>query len=213
VLEILEEEEEINMGEAIRVMQAGCSNWIIEMEEILDNSRWSVVGKKPPSIYRVPDQIKRGNTEAYRPKLVSMGPLHYGEDDLVPMERHKKEAVLQRVKRFGKPLVEYVAAIQEIADELLDQYHNLDGKWRTQGREEFVQMMVLDGCFLLESIERYFDYPASNPVFSYHGCLTMYTAIRSDIILMENQLPLLVLHSILAIERDTAPVSIFKYMQ
>jgi hypothetical protein len=99
--------------------------------------------------------------------------------------------------------VEYVAAIQEVSDELLDEYHNLDRKWRTQGREEFVQMMVLDGCFLLESIVHYFDYPASSPVFSYHGWLTMYKAIRSNIIVMENQLPLLVLHSILAVERDT----------
>jgi hypothetical protein len=99
------EEEEINMGEAIRVMQASCSSWIVEMEEILDNSRWSMVGKKPLSIYRVPNRIKRGNTEAYRPKLLSMCPLHYGEDDLMPMERHKKEAVSQRVKCFGKPPV------------------------------------------------------------------------------------------------------------
>jgi hypothetical protein len=218
VQEIVEEEdeEEINLGEAIRVMEAGCASWIVEMEETLDNSRWSVVtgrGKKPPSIYCVPDRIKRGNAEAYRPKLVSMGPLHYGEADLMPMEHHKKEAVLQRIKRFGKPLVEYLASIQEVVDELLGEYNNLDEKWRTEGRDEFVQMMVMDGCFLLESIERHFDYPTGNPVFSYHGCLTLYTAIQSDIVLMENQLPLLVLYTLLAVERDTAPVSIFKYMQ
>jgi hypothetical protein len=212
----VEEEDEINLGEAIRVMEAGCVSWIVEMEETLDNSHWSVLkglGKKQPSIYCVPDRIKRGNTEAYRPKLVSMGPLHYGEVDLMPMEHHKKEAVLQRVKRFGKPLVEYLASIQEVVDELLDEYDNLDEKWRTEGRDEFVQMMVMDGCFLLESIERHFDYPIGNPVFSYHGCLTLYTAIQSDIVVMENQLPLLVLYTLLAVERHTAPVSIFKYMQ
>ncbi|XP_066342015.1 UPF0481 protein At3g47200-like [Miscanthus floridulus] len=177
------------------------------MEETLDNSHWSVVtgrGKKPPSIYCVPDRIKRGNSEAYRPKLVSMGPLHYGEADLMPMEHHKKEAVLQRIKRYGKPLVEYLASIQEVVDELLGEYDNLDEKWRTEGRDEFVQMMVMDGCFLLESLERYFDYPTDNPVFSYHGCLTLYTAIQSDIVLMENQLPLLVLYTLLAVERHTA---------
>ncbi|XP_021317775.1 UPF0481 protein At3g47200 [Sorghum bicolor] len=180
------------------------------MEETLNNSRWSVVTgrgrKKQPSIYCVPDRIKRGNTEAYRPKLVSMGPLHYGEADLMPMEHHKKEAVLQRIKRFGKPLVEYVASIQEVVDELLGEYDNLDEKWRTERRDEFVQMMVMDGCFLLESIERYFDYPPGNPVFSYHGCLTLYTAIQSDIVVMENQLPLLVLYTLLAVELDTAPM-------
>ncbi|XP_066341914.1 UPF0481 protein At3g47200-like [Miscanthus floridulus] len=202
-----EEEEEINLGEAIRVMEAGCASWIVEMEETLVNSHWSVVtgrGKKPPSIYRVPDRIKRGNTEAYRPKLVSMGPLHYGEADLMPMEHHKKEAVLQRIKRYGKPLVEYVASIQKVVDELLGEYDNLDEKWRTEGRDEFVQMMVMDGCFLLESLQRYFDYPTGNPVFSYHGCLTLYTAIQSDIVVMENQLPLLVLYTLLAVERHTA---------
>ncbi|XP_066341920.1 uncharacterized protein [Miscanthus floridulus] len=207
-----EEEEEINLGEAIRVMEAGCASWIVEMEETLDNSHWSVVtgrGKKPPSIYRVPDRIKRGNTEAYRPKLVSMGPLHYGVADLMPMEHHKKEAVLQRIKRYGKPLVEYLASIQEVVDELLGEYDNLDEKWRTtEGRDEFVQMMVMDGCFLLESLQRYFDYPTGNPVFSYHGCLTLYTAIQSDIVVMENQLPLLVLYTLLAVERHTALFSV-----
>ncbi|XP_066341915.1 UPF0481 protein At3g47200-like [Miscanthus floridulus] len=222
-----EEEEEINLGEAIRPLVGGYGR-----------------GKKPPSIYRVPDRIKRGNTEAYRPKLVSMGPLHYGEADLMPMEHHKKEAVLQRIKRYGKP-VQYVASIQEVVEELVGEYDNLDEKWRTEGqpvqeavsyrglftagwfgvrekhcswleiydrlqaseqagRDEFVQMMVMDGCFLLESLERYFDYPTGNPVFSYHGCLTLYTAIQSDIVVMENQLPLLVLYTLLAVERHTA---------
>jgi hypothetical protein len=142
-----------------------------------------------------------------------MGPLHYGEAELMPMERHKKEAVLQRVKRFGKPIVEYIASIQEVVDELLSEYDNLDEKWRTEGRDKFVQMMVMDGCFLLESIGRHLDYPTGNPVFSYHGNLTLYTAIQSDIVIMENQLPLLVLHRLLAVEMDTAPVRIFKYMQ
>ena len=92
-------------------------------------------------------------------------------------------------------------------------YDNLDEKWLTEGRDEFVQMTVMDGCFLLESLERYFDYPRGNPVFSYHGCLTLYTAIQSDIVVMENQLPLLVLYTLLAVERHTALVSIFKHMQ
>ena len=44
------EEEEINLGRTIRGMEVGCANWIIEMEETLDNNYWSVVtarGVKP----------------------------------------------------------------------------------------------------------------------------------------------------------------------
>jgi hypothetical protein len=60
-------------------------------------------------------------------------------------------AVAQIVKRSGKPLGEFLAAIQEVADELMDAYHGLDDKqWRGAGKAHFVQVVVVVGCFLLE---------------------------------------------------------------
>ncbi|PVH34344.1 hypothetical protein PAHAL_8G199900 [Panicum hallii] len=238
-----------------------CSRWVEEMEELLpgtdllvEKARWS-----KPSIYRVPEWIKgmmTNNTSAYRPRLVSLGPFHHGEPDLLPMEEHKRRAVLHLVKRSGKPLRDFVAAVEMVADELLDAYQGLDEKWRESSRDRFVQMMVMDGCFLLELMEatkplgssvkedevintintnphcfsieifrtrqspraaavslssapvkddQWEDYAPNDPVFSAHANHILWPGIRSDVIALENQLPLLVLQRLLAVERGTTP--------
>ncbi|RLM68992.1 UPF0481 protein [Panicum miliaceum] len=217
-----------------------CSRWVEEMEELLpgtdllaEKARWS-----KPSIYRVPEWIKgmmTDNSPAYWPWLVSLGPFHHGEPDLLPMEEHKRRAVLHLVKRSGKPLLDFVAAVEKVADELLDAYQGLDEKWRESSRDRFVQMMVMDGCFLLELMkatkppgssvkedespraaavclssaplkdDQWGDYAPNDPVFSAHSNHILWPAIRSDVIVMENQLPLLVLQRLLAVERGTSP--------
>ncbi|KAI9195743.1 hypothetical protein LWI28_017671 [Acer negundo] len=40
-------------------------------------------------IYRVPPGIRKGNEKLYTPKLVSIGPLHHGSNELQAMEEHK----------------------------------------------------------------------------------------------------------------------------
>jgi hypothetical protein len=49
-------------------------------------------------IYRVPKKLRKVNEEAYTPKLVSIGPFHYGREELRDMEMHK----LRYLKDFGK---------------------------------------------------------------------------------------------------------------
>ncbi|RLM69736.1 hypothetical protein C2845_PM17G10790 [Panicum miliaceum] len=103
------------------------------MEKLLEDTRPSVemARWKQRSIYRAPEWIKKmTNRDAYQPQLVSPGPLHQGEPHLLPMEEHKRRAVLHMVKRAGKPLAEFVAAIEEVADELEAAYHDLDDIWR-----------------------------------------------------------------------------------
>ena len=79
------------------------------------------------------------------------GPLHHGEPHLLPMEEHKRRAVLHMVNRARKPIQEFIEAINEVADDLEAAYDNdLDDKWRGANKDRFVEMMVTDGCFLLE---------------------------------------------------------------
>ncbi|KAF8694343.1 hypothetical protein HU200_038308 [Digitaria exilis] len=49
------------------------------------------------------------------------------------MEEHKRRAVLRLVKRARRPLGEFVAAVEAAADELLDAYDNLEGRWPRGG--------------------------------------------------------------------------------
>ncbi|KAL5204281.1 hypothetical protein ABZP36_009152 [Zizania latifolia] len=77
----------------------------------------------------------------YFPQKVSLGPFHHGDDVLLPMETHKRRAVVQLVKRSGKLLQEFIAAVEEISDQLYDAYENLDETWH-QDQEQFVELMA-----------------------------------------------------------------------
>lgn len=104
------------------------------------------------SIYRVPEFIKKlSNSDAYRPHFISLGPYHHGEPHLLPMEEHKRLAVLHMVKQASKPLQEFVAVIEDVVDELQCAYGDLDDKWRGANKGRFVEM-VEGGCFVLEFI-------------------------------------------------------------
>ncbi|KAL6654767.1 hypothetical protein ACP70R_008232 [Stipagrostis hirtigluma subsp. patula] len=110
---------------------------------------------KQRSIYRLPEFINDMiNCKAYWPRFVSLAPLHHGEPGLLPTEEHKQGEVqhMHMVNKAGKPLGEFVAAIAEVADVLEAAYDNLEDKWRGANRGSFVEMMVTDGCFLLEWI-------------------------------------------------------------
>ena len=111
--------------------KSNCSSWVLEMEKQLEGTRPSVemARWKQRSIYRVPEFIKKmTNRDAYQPQFVSLGPLHHGEPHLLPMEEHKGRAVLHMVNWVGKPLTEFVAAFEEVADELEAAYDHLDNR-------------------------------------------------------------------------------------
>ena len=165
----------------------------------------SMVRPQRHSIYRVPEYIKdMTNRDAYRPQVVSLGPFHYGEPPLKPMEAHKQRAVAHMVSRSGKPRQEFTAAVEGIAEQLRGAYENLGEEW---SGERFVELMVTDGCFLLEVMTDEVEvqgYGSDDPVFSKHGRLYLYSYIISDMLLVENQLPLLLLQKLtLVADPDT----------
>ncbi|KAF7123940.1 hypothetical protein RHSIM_Rhsim12G0117800 [Rhododendron simsii] len=161
------------------------------------------------SIYRVPASIVTDlNMKAYKPQFVSFGPYHHGEDHLMPMEEHKHRALLRFLKRSSKPLESHLNALAEAAQSLKDSYESLDPVWETD-TDRFLRMMILDGCFMLEvlrnntqtadkkSTQTVNDYVANDPIFSNHGKLHIVPYIRRDMLMLENQLPMLLLTTLL----------------
>jgi hypothetical protein len=73
-------------------------------------------------------------------------------------------------------------------------------------------MMIVDGCFVLEVMGAAaaknvgYDEPY-DPIFSRHGVLYMVPYIRRDMLTLENQLPLLLLAKLVAVETGKATVS------
>ncbi|KAL6654887.1 hypothetical protein ACP70R_008352 [Stipagrostis hirtigluma subsp. patula] len=195
---------------------AGSSSWMEEMTRILKGTTLTRREEKAmwtkSCIYRVPEWVKRNNSRAYRPEVVSLGPFHHGHPKLLPMEEHKRRLMLHMVKRSGKPLEEFVDAVAEVAAKLQDAYDGIDKKWLgEENTRRFVEMMVTDGGFLLEimTVTRIGmrDYDVDHdPIFSIQGILDLKRRIRSDMCLVENQLPLLVLQKLEAVRRGAPPM-------
>uniref|UniRef100_A0A6N2JXK2 Uncharacterized protein n=1 Tax=Salix viminalis TaxID=40686 RepID=A0A6N2JXK2_SALVM len=159
------------------------------------------------SIYKLPASVTVLNRTAYRPQTVSFGPYHYYDDQLKRVEEHKHRALYYFLRRSGKSLELFLQSLTEVVQDLRDSYDQLDKSWE-DGTNKFLQLMILDGCFMLEimhlaTAQSYETYAADDPVFSSHGKVYMVPFIRRDMLIVENQLPMLVLYKLAAnIESD-----------
>ncbi|XP_062183253.1 UPF0481 protein At3g47200-like [Phragmites australis] len=190
--------------------------WVVDVEKTLNEADASVEVSRwqRHCIYRVPACIKDLNPKAYRPQVVSLGPFHHGDAELRPMEEHKRRALRHLLRRARQPLEEFAAAVEEVAEQLESAYLDLGAEWRGSdgGRERFLEMMIVDGCFLLEvmraagpGLKQNVDYAPNDPIFSSHGVLYMVPYIRRDMLMLENQLPLLLLERLVAVETSKPP--------
>ncbi|GLJ34491.1 hypothetical protein SUGI_0693660 [Cryptomeria japonica] len=147
-----------------------------------------------------------GNREAYLPSTVSLGPYHHNSNDIVStMNQHKQEAVrrmVSRIKRDGAFLMKRIQNMERDIRECYEEKINCDG-------ETLCCMMVYDACFILEFFRCASRTKDENPqgwfslVFQnkdFKNC--MHSVILSDIMKLENQIPLSVLIEILRLEFD-----------
>ena len=190
--------------------------WVIKVQDELGRMEDAETEEKhweKRSIYRVPACVTDLNKKAYKPQTVSFGPYHHGEEHLLPMEEHKHRALLHFLKRSDKPLELYLNSLVEVAQNLKESYDSLDPSslWQ-RDTDAFLQLMILDGCFMLEvlrtaaSNQTLNDYAWNDPIFSYHGNLHIMPYIKRDMLMLENQLPMQVLNSLVAVENDKAKV-------
>ncbi|XP_058083722.1 UPF0481 protein At3g47200-like [Magnolia sinica] len=102
----------------------------------------------PPTIYIVPQRIRQVNEVAYEPQVVSIGPYHNGKERVQGMEEHKWMYLHSFLSRNRiRRLEDYLEAIEELEDEARSCYSEKVGP---QMGNEFVKMMMLDGCFIVE---------------------------------------------------------------
>ncbi|XP_047983359.1 UPF0481 protein At3g47200-like isoform X2 [Salvia hispanica] len=163
------------------------------------------------SIYRIPRSVKELCSGAYQPQTVSIGPYHHGDHHLQSMEQHKHRALLTFLERSKKPLRCYLDALSPVVEDLKHAYHHLDPVWMDD-TEAFLRLMIVDGCFILEimrtaeSVEK-MGYARNDPVFSSHGALYFVPYLKRDMLMLENQIPLLALAILFATEDDNLLVN------
>ncbi|KAL2316978.1 hypothetical protein Fmac_030854 [Flemingia macrophylla] len=190
------------------------TKWVIQINEELksndDTSEHEKKQWKRHSIYKIPTRVTELNKKAYKPQAVSFGPYHHGEEHLKEMEHHKHRSLIHFLKRCKKPVEMLYHCMNEVVQELRDSYNPLDPIWM-QDTPRFVQMMIVDGCFMLEVLRTNHDsapndYADNDPVFGQHGKLHVVPYIKRDMLMLENQLPFMVLRILIQVETDNNQV-------
>ncbi|KAJ6754429.1 PROTEIN putative (DUF247)-RELATED-RELATED [Salix purpurea] len=143
-------------------------------------------------IFRVPPILRRHSERAYTPNAFSIGPWHRNHPLMQSTEKIKLKYLkhlLSRESKSGVTLKELFESTREIEKEARSCYAGpID-----VGAEDFVRLLVIDGCFLIELFRKDQDSGLredDDPIFNM-SCMLQY--LHHDLILVENQIPWLVL--------------------
>ena len=108
-------------------------------------------------IFRVPDVLRRQKEQAYEPDIVSIGPLHRGADAKFELVENVKEwylkCLLERMKTTMS-LDSLIDIIKELEKEARGCYSD---PCKHLDQIVFIQMLILDGCFLIELFRKAAD--------------------------------------------------------
>ena len=183
-----------------------CSDIIIDVEDVTPARRHPMC-----CIYKVANKLREVKEEAYTPKLISIGPVHYHkkeednnkEQDSKKERDHKKELEnMERLKlKYFKEFFcqttckgqKEFADIIEKREETIRHCYAEEISSSLPEKKDFLQMILLDSIFIIELFLRTAaregyekdDYILSKPWLE--------EGIKHDLILLENQLPFFIL--------------------
>ncbi|GLT74558.1 hypothetical protein SLA2020_463460 [Shorea laevis] len=146
------------------------------------------------TIFRVPRLLYEVNEKAYEPEIISIGPYHRGQNHLMMMEVHKVRFLGMLLGRTNGQTAElFVAALRG----MVEKARNCYSESSRISTEDFLEMLVLDGCFIVEFIHQFFI-DDNMDEYAFRSVGTVYR-ILNDLILFENQLPFFVLWELFGI--------------
>ncbi|XP_062010864.1 UPF0481 protein At3g47200-like [Rosa rugosa] len=153
-------------------------------------------GNEACCIFRVPQCLAEIHPKTYQPHVVSIGPYHYGKPHLQMMQEHKQRYLgdlLARTASTGPKLDEYLQAVESREKDIRDCYSE-NIKF---GSGDLVEIMVLDGLFIIELFCKEFKGLVSQP--QSHGDDPIFNLawvkpnLIRDLLRLENQIPFFVL--------------------
>ncbi|CAH9130395.1 unnamed protein product [Cuscuta epithymum] len=166
-------------------------------------------GRDNCCIFRVPQGFtdSQVNCGSYHPRRVSIGPYHRGKPHLKAIEEHKWRFLARVIKRTsegkGVGLKDYVEVVKRLEADARESYSEDTSITNLKGYE-FVEMLVLDGCFVIEMFRAF-----SNVVpFEKDDPFSSMQFLRDDFLCLENQIPYIVLQTLFTLtemESDRLP--------
>ncbi|CAD6210925.1 unnamed protein product [Miscanthus lutarioriparius] len=149
----------------------------------------------PYTIFRLPSAVRERHRDLYEPKVVSVGPYYHGRAGLGAAQQHKWRLLRDFLSRGGKKqaaagggLGAYVRAAREVEADARRCYAEGVGL----GADEFAELLVLDGCFLLE----FFLKKSEGQLAAPGGAKWAWHHMYHDVLLLENQIPFFVIEKL-----------------
>ncbi|GAB2300688.1 hypothetical protein Dimus_034726 [Dionaea muscipula] len=157
----------------------------------------TTAGRSTCSIFKIPQSFVDVNGRFYHPHIVSIGPFHRGRPHLEMFEEHKYHYLSQLLSRTQLPLENLFMSLHPLelpARESYSEAIHLDS-------HDFVEMMVVDGCFIIElfrKVSKLARFQPDDPIASMSWILSF---LLRDFVRLENQLPFFVLERLYEVTR------------
>ncbi|XP_068645992.1 UPF0481 protein At3g47200-like [Aristolochia californica] len=181
------------------------SPWMVDLRKKYNSSETQAeeVHASLPTIVRVPHIIRRTNDQAYDPHMLSIGPYHRPNHRVAAMEKQKWKYLRHFCARnSGLDLDDILRKVQEVKETARSRYL----EEIPVGDEEFGELLVLDGCFIVELFLKAQDrkrHPSlgekslhENDLIFASSSEWILRSVARDLLLVENQLPFFVIHHI-----------------
>ncbi|KAL6865363.1 hypothetical protein ACP4OV_016514 [Aristida adscensionis] len=156
-------------------------------------------------VSRVPGHVRDANRDAYTPGLVAIGPLHAGDADRrLRAGSRLKMAYLHSLMSRGHPdAAQHLAVVQGYVRAVAAREREARAMYAAEDvddirAEDFIQMLVLDGCFIIEHLV---NVATGREEQALHATPFGPTQLAVDLILAENQIPFFVLADLMASTR------------
>ncbi|XP_009336979.2 UPF0481 protein At3g47200-like [Pyrus x bretschneideri] len=149
------------------------------------------------SIYKVPASLAGLSSKAIEPEMVFMGPCHGDKRTSSEFESYKRWYLSALLTRSNRLQTEYSEAMRRLEGNTRSCYSEDHREFISKLKgEEFVEMMMLDGCFIIELFHRMNmeDLTDENdPILSRPWLIPIVTR---DLLKLENQIPFSVLQEL-----------------
>ncbi|KAI3886755.1 hypothetical protein MKX03_029811 [Papaver bracteatum] len=152
-------------------------------------------------IYKVHEKLQEvSSPSVYKPTLVSIGPIHYGDENLKETQDCKlyymSEALTQRGKNDINSTTALLQKCVESIEKLEKRIRDCYAEPIHFESKEFVEMMVIDGLFIVGLFQHFgVEQPPPDEDPLAHNPWGRQN-ITWDLLLLENQIPMFVLESL-----------------
>jgi hypothetical protein len=182
--------------------------WVIQIRQALEQVQEddAAAAEAPVCIFNVPKALLASDPDSYTPQEVALGPFHYLRPELYEMERYKLAAARSTQKQLQcRKFQNLVDQLIKLEPRIRACYH----KYLDFNGETLAWMMAVDASFLLKFLGIYAMEKGKvltkvssrmSHLVDYGGTKSAHNAILRDMIMLENQIPLLVLRKVLAFQ-------------